>query len=57
MARVERILPPLSAAVIARAWTIPRGSVQLVPSRLGAEGPILGAAAIAIAAREERAPG
>jgi len=47
MARSDRILPAVHAAVAERAWMIPPGSVKVVASNLGPKGPVMGAAAIA----------
>jgi glucokinase len=49
MARSERILPAVRAAVTERAWTIPPGGVRIAASSLGPAGPVMGAAAIAFA--------
>ena len=50
LARRDRILPSLEAAVGARAWTIPRRGVRIVASGLGDRGGVLGAAALAMGA-------
>ena len=48
MAQAKRILPPLDEAVATRAWTIPRGQTEIVASRLGADGPVLAGASLAL---------
>jgi glucokinase len=46
MARADRLLPALQAAVAKRAWTLPRGAVPIVASRFGSDLGLIGGAAL-----------